>query len=119
MARRVGDGRREEAEGTVKVLMIDGPMRGQLFEAGDARAVRCLDYGAVSDVMKEDVPVRTYHVHRYVLAGRVLLLGSTELLPSGEVANDVFWDLLASDMAREASPAPIQSAPCRTAEAHP
>ena len=85
----------------MKVLLVDGPMRGQVVDSEGALAIRCLDYGAVSDVLQEEVPVRTYYVHRFALAGRTLLLGSLEHSPFGAPVEDMFWELLASDAAKQ------------------
>jgi hypothetical protein len=85
-----------------KVLLIDGPMRGQIYETDErSHVIRYLDYGAVSDYLRESVPVGTYWVRRYVLAGRVLLLGTVEY-SAPELTDDVFWELLASDLAKQA-----------------
>jgi hypothetical protein len=85
----------------MKVLMIDGPMKGRVHEDVDSRVIRCLDYGAIAPGTFADVPVRAYYVHKYVVAGRMLLLGSMDLVPGAALADDVFWEFLASDVARE------------------
>ena len=88
----------------MKVLMIDGPWRGQVHDVpGNSRRFQYVDYGAVSDDLPASAPVGTYFVCKYMLAGRVLLLGTTQFEPSGQLADDVFWDLLASDAAKDVS----------------
>lgn len=91
-----------------KVLFIDGPWRGHVRDVVDSRTVQFADYSnapsladVVADPSSVSFPVGTYWVHKYVIAGRVLLLGSTSFETPGKLADDVFWDLLASDKARE------------------
>ena len=88
-----------------KILFIDGPWRGYVRDEVAARMLQFVDYSKVTPAVAGSsdavFPVGTYWVHKYVIGGRVLLLGSTSYGPPDKLADDVFWDLLASDKARE------------------
>lgn len=92
-----------------KILFIDGPWRGHVRDDEGSRVYSFIDWSstpaAVADVTRAELPVGTYFVHRYAIAGRLLLLGSTSYETPDRLADDVFWDLLASDKAREVAQA--------------
>lgn len=81
-----------------KILFVDGPWRGHVRDDVKCVAFQFADY---SNATPWSAPVGTYWVHKYVIAGRVLLLGSLSYETPDKLADDVFWDLLASDKARE------------------
>ncbi len=81
-----------------KVLFIDGSWYGHVRDDVNGLAFQFADYSNATPV---SVPVGTYWVHRCAIAGRVLLLGSISYETPDNLADEVFWDLLASDKARE------------------
>ena len=87
----------------MKVLIIDGPARGQVFYTEGIRfiAVGGIPIGNVVGKAQEEMYSQTvYHVHKYVVAGRMLRLASVSALSEGISDDDVF-DLIISDKAKE------------------
>jgi len=84
-----------------KVLLIDGPMRGQVIERRDAAPIAFENPGPLA----ADVTLRIgyYHVHRYWLFGRVLRVGTVfpGAEPPAEPMIAPFWEFLAAPLAAE------------------
>ena len=60
-----------------------------------------LTAGWSSDQELPELQSGVYYVHRFALFGRVIRIASVSLTLDPAPANDLFWDLLASDQAKE------------------
>lgn len=81
----------------MKVLVVDGPARGQI------RDVKSLEFVAVDSSFANlgNIQETTYHVHRFYVAGQMINLASTSLLIDSIKDRDVFEQIV-SDKAKEA-----------------
>lgn len=90
-----------------KTLFIDGPWRGRMQDIGgtavgyEKMPEIDLTAGWSSDQELPEPQTGVYYVHRFALFGRVVRIASVKVMPDPEAANDLFWDLLASDQAKE------------------
>lgn len=77
----------------INPIYADGPLKGGDFKAPGAppRAVAALD--GENQV--------AYHFHKLLLFGRIIWVGSTG--PVDEISDDVLFDLIVSDRAKQAS----------------
>jgi hypothetical protein len=84
---------------TNKVIVVDGPARGQVLETDQHRFL------ALDDPMlgpgPETIRQVTYHVHKFLLLGRMLRIASTRLM-SEQISNVDLFEALASDKAKDA-----------------
>jgi hypothetical protein len=79
------------------VLIVDGPCRGQVMPQ---KGYRFLATGPLSAL--QEIEPTTYHVHKFLIAGRLINLASIELISENVSLPDVF-ELIVSDKAKEAA----------------
>lgn len=90
---------------SAKVLLIDGPKRGEIYETDSPHRLAIVFPIPVPrpQVTPFDPPFLSefkevvYHIHRVVLFGRFILVGSTKTKPSDQDA----FEALASNAAKE------------------
>ena len=80
----------------MKVLVIDGPARGQIY---DARSHRFLAVDSSFDNLG-DIKEVVYHVHKFIIVGRMIRLASTSAM-SDEISDENVFELIMSDKAKE------------------
>jgi hypothetical protein len=88
-----------------KVLLIDGPMRGQMFDGPGSAAIY---YQQPPQSLGEEPSEGAYRIGSYRLCGRKVLLGTID--PDSlteQTLNDVFWTWLASEDALLVSELPV------------
>ena len=82
------------------VLIVDGPCRGQIWPTKNYRFLVPGTGGYLRP--EQEVEPTTYHVHKFLIAGRLINLASIELISENVSLPDVF-ELIASDKAKEAA----------------
>lgn len=91
-----------------RVLLADGPLAGQSVPRPDYGVIRyeqppppllALITGEPAGPALPETG--TYHVHKYQVAGRIILLGSVHPVLDAGIVNAMFWRWLASPLAAE------------------
>jgi hypothetical protein len=89
----------------MKVLFIDGPLCGEtreiLSENPYIVQVRPANVTVVDHLSETEYKPVTYHMHRFIICGRMLMLGSVHLL-ADDIDEDATFELIVSDKAKEA-----------------
>jgi hypothetical protein len=82
-----------------KVLIIDGPARGRIYEVSSHRFLVAIDMPleTLGDIQKV-----AYNVHKFFLLGRTIRIASTKVLADDISEADAF-EAIASPNAKEAS----------------
>lgn len=82
----------------MKVLVIDGPARGEIYETAEQMFI----YAVMPANMMDDVKQKSYHVHRFILCGREIRIASVNTLSENISDADAF-EAIASPGAKDAA----------------
>lgn len=84
----------------MKVLAIDGPARGTLRDVKSHRFLSVVS--SIDNILSGDIQETTYHVHKFLLCGRLIRIASTHMMPDQISDIDVF-EAIASPNAKDAA----------------
>jgi hypothetical protein len=91
-ARNTGEG--------MKVLAVDGPLRGRVYTVTKGTHFLYHDMPPLAS-LEGEIKALVYNVHRYVLINRVILLASLCNL-ADEISTEDVWEAIVSDRAKDA-----------------
>jgi hypothetical protein len=84
---------------TYKVLVIDGPARGRLYEVSSHRFLVSTD---MPIEMLGDIQQVSYNVHKFIMCGRMIRIASIQALSENISDVDAF-EAIASPSAKDAA----------------